>query len=289
MSAFSKNVARTLSHAITQTYSKPLTQHALTLTALMMRMGGGAGILITDAMFEHCSVEEEFISKGKEKIISVESELRATKGELTSLKHVFSGVKYDLAQKEINWGREMAAAKANAAHSASELASYHKSAREDAEKQVDNVTCKVEELTKVKEDLESRLDEASLELSKANAAAQSALADSLDNQQESIKLETLLWEEREKNRKIVENHSTLEAKVRAMEKTHENESMIINHATEHFQRQQGLIAYINQLSANPSDMKGIGAPPEELLMGEWPSEIRNASSPFAVSATTKII
>ena len=69
-SAFSKSVAHTLSHATTQTYSKALTQHALTLMALMMRMGGGVGVLITDVMFAYCSLEEEFVRKGKEKIMA---------------------------------------------------------------------------------------------------------------------------------------------------------------------------------------------------------------------------
>ena len=126
-------------------------------------------------------------------------------------------------------------------------------------------------------------------MSKANAAAQSALTDSLECQQEAVKLETLLWEVKEKNRKLAEDNSSLESKARAMERMHENESMIINSATEHFQRQQGLIAYINQVSANPTDMKSVGPPPEEILKNaEW-AEIRNSPSPFSTVTTTKIV
>lgn len=133
-----------------------------------------------------------------------------------------------------------------------------------------------------------------MEISRTNAVAQSALADALENQQKSVTLETSGWEAKEKARKLQEELSELESRVRELTRTHESEESVISHAAEAFHRQQGLIAYINQLSGNPTDMKNIGPPPEEFTnTTEW-AEVH--SSPFASkvsslgsSQATKII
>ncbi|GMH84896.1 hypothetical protein TrST_g12795 [Triparma strigata] len=285
-------VRELVAFGLKQGFDKGLTQNCLLMVTLMMRVGGFGGGGLVESLFEGCRADGERERKIREDRVKMDEEAREARDDLAKLRRELNTVKYDRQQKQIGWEKELAKAKADAAQGASELASYHKSAREEAEKGLDEKNAELEECKILNEDLKKRLEEATMEISRTNAVAQSALAEALESQQRAVKLETEGWEAKEKARKLQEELTGLESRIRGLERTHENEESVISHAAEAFQRQQGLIAYINQLSGNPTDMKNIGPPPEELMnTTEW-AEVH--SSPFvrevaSLSTSTKII
>ncbi|GMI03949.1 hypothetical protein TrLO_g6705 [Triparma laevis f. longispina] len=272
-------VRELVAFGLKQGFDKQMTQNCLVLTTLMMRVGGFGGGGLTESLYEGCRGEGERERKIKQERVKMDEEAREAREELAKLRRELNAVKYKVQQREIGWEKDLAKAKADAAQGASELASYHKAGREEAEKSLDEKNSELEECKVLNEDLKKRLEEATMEISRTNAVAQSALADALENQQKSVTLETSGWEAKEKARKLQEELSELESRVRELTRTHESEESVISHAAEAFHRQQGLIAYINQLSGNPTDMKNIGPPPEEFTnTTEW-AEVH--SSPFA--------
>ena len=251
--AMKNMVSKALAHALTQSYSKEMTQNALTLQALVARGGGFDAANLTDALFEYCLSESALSRENMEKARAYDSELAALSQELRTAKEKQSRAEYSLRGKEISWERELAAARSKATADASNMARFHGSARDDAEKKLAETQKRVQELEGEREDLERRLEETQLELSRVNASAQTALADNLESQQKALAMETSLWREKEKCQRFTEELAELKKKGT-------EEIDMINH----FQRQQGLIAYINQLSGI-GDMGKVGPPPEDLM------------------------
>ena len=235
--AMGRLVERVLAHGLSQSYSKATTQNAMTLQALVMRLGGENASNLTEAMFSYCHAESEYLRKGIERVQVSDSKMDRMSAEMKALREEKEHLEYALRQKELSWEREVAAAKNRAASDASDLARFHSSKREDTERKLVDCVKQIEEIVSENILLRKRLVDAEMELSKVNASAQTALGDALEIQQNAVAMETAIFHERERSQKGM---------------------------VDHFQKQQGLIKYINELSG-VGDMEKVGPPPEDIM------------------------
>jgi hypothetical protein len=235
--ALSRSLDKVLAHALSQSYSKATTQNALTLQALVMRLGGQNAANLTEAVFAYCHAESDYLRKGIERVQANDARMSRMSAEMKELKMEKERIEYVLRQKEINWEREVMAAKNRAASDAADLARFHSSAREDAERKLGECLKQAEEVVEENALLRRRLGNAEVELSRVNSSAQTALGDALELQQKAAAMEAAMFQEREKSQMGLVSH---------------------------FQKQQGLIKYINELSG-AGDIGVVGPPPEEIL------------------------
>lgn len=149
-------VRELVAFGLKQGFDKQMTQNCLVLTTLMMRVGGFGGGGLTESLYEGCRGEGERERKIKEERVKMDEEAREAREELAKLRRELNAVKYEVQQREIGWEKDLAKAKADAAQGASELASYHKAGREEAEKSLDEKNSELEECKVLNEDLKKR-------------------------------------------------------------------------------------------------------------------------------------